>query len=432
MDENIVKAVKCLKERKEFHKLLDAMKDKYLRLGRLTGKVEVTNLTLEESQFLSNFNGDLDIYGAKSAKVSINKFIDYFTKGRFEGIDFIEVFLCYYDGKLVTNRDKRIAAKEKKENYFNDILRNVYEPKVQLWLNYVLEYKKYGYNVILNQYNEDKLLLKEILSNIEKGVEFIPFNDEEGIALPILSSKTTKDSHYFDINRASGKLILQFLAFCKDKTMNYSLEEVNSILSQCGIIRDEISNSTITAGLFCYDDIGEIEGYKWFRTEFEPVSISLQNLKRIQSISGRNKKVFVFENPTSFYEILNTCKGLRPGIICVSGQPNTSTYNILDKLAESGTDMLYSGDFDPEGIVICDNLKRRYGNNLKFMCMGIDEYNKIKSKNSFKDRISKLDNIGSEELIPLVEKMRDEEMGGYQELLTDEYVEFIEDTLKIT
>lgn len=430
MDENIAKAVKCLKERKEFHKLLDAMKDKYIRLGRLTGNVEVKNLTLEESQFLSSFNGDPDIYGAKSAKVNINKFINYFTKGRFEGIDFIEVFLCYYDGNLITNRDKKIHAEEKKENYFKDILKNIYEPKVQLWLNCVLEYKKYGYNIILKQYNEDKFILKEILNNIEKGAEFIPFNDEDGIALPTLSSKTTRDSHYFDINRTPGKLMLQFLAFCKDRTMNYSLEEINSVLSQCGIIRDEISNSTITAGLFCYDDIEEIKGYEWFRREFEPLLINLQNLKRIKSISGRNKKVYVFENPTSFYYILNLCKDIRPSLICVSGQPNTSTYSILDKLIESETDIFYCGDFDPEGLVICDNLKRRYGNRLKFMCMGIYEYNKIKSENSFKDRIAKFDNIVSEELFPLIAKMREEEMSGYQELLTDDYVEFIEDTLK--
>ena len=98
---------------------------------------------------------------------------------------------------------------------------------------------------------------------------------------------------------------------------------------------------------------------------------------------------------------------------------------IIDKIADLKS-IYYAGDFDPEGIIICDNLKKRYGKDLEFMCMNKEYYFKIKSQNSFEDRLSKLDNIVSEELLELVYEMKEDKNSAYQELLTNEYVSFIE------
>ena len=299
------------------------------------------------------------------------------------------------------------------------------EVHVEIWLKALIEYKKYGYNIFLKQYKDDKNILREIILNLQKAMEFISFDANNGIPLATLSSKTTKDSHYFDIDKCAGKLLLQVLAYYMEKNMNYSLEEINEVFSFNGIIRDEISNSTITAGLFCYDENEEIIGYKWFRRELEPIILSIHNLKGIKAITAREKKVFIFENPTSFYEVLKECKNLRPSLICISGQPNSSTHIILNNLIKEGCKIFYAGDFDPEGIIICDNLKKRYGKDLEFMCMDKEYYFRIKSKNSFEDRVSKLDNIISEELLDLVSVMREDKNSAYQELLTDKYVRFI-------
>ena len=162
----------------------------------------------------------------------------------------------------------------------------------------------------------------------------------------------------------------------------------------------------------------------------EPIILSIHNIKGIKSINAKQKIVFIFENPTSFYEVLKECKNLRPSLICISGQPNSSTHIILNNLIKEGCKIFYAGDFDPEGIIICDNLKKRYDKDLEFMCMDKKYYTKIKSQNSFEDRISKLDNIVSEELLDLVSAMREEKNPAYQELLTDEYVRFIRTRLE--
>ncbi|BCZ47892.1 hypothetical protein psyc5s11_39590 [Clostridium gelidum] len=417
-----------LKENKQFNKLLDAMKEKYIRMGKLSGKISVKDLTSEESLALSAI--EPEIYGKDFGDVSIKKFVNYFTKGKFEGIDFFEVFNDYYGGTLKTNREDKEERGNKKDDFLSDLLGETKEVHVELWLKAVMEYKKYGYNIFLKQYKDDKNILREIILNLQKAMGLISFSVDDGIPLATLSSKATKDSHYFDIDKCAGKLLLQVLAYYMEKNMNYFLEEINEVLSFNGIIRDEISNSTITAGLFCYDESEEIIGYKWFRREMEPIILSIHNLKGIKSINANQKIVFIFENPTSFYEVLKECKNLRPSLICISGQPNSSTHIILNNLMKEGCKIFYAGDFDPEGIIICDNLKKRYGKNLEFMCMDKDNYLKIKSTNSFEDRVSKLDNIVSEELLDLVSVMREEKNPAYQELLTDEYVRFIRTRLE--
>ena len=421
-------ASKFLKENKQFNKLLDAMKEKYIRMGKLTGKISVKDLTSEESLALSSI--EPEIYGKSSGDISIKKFVNYFTKGRFEGIDFLEVFNDYYGGTLKTNREDKEEKINKKDDFLNKLIDETKEVHVEIWLKALIEYKKYGYNIFLKQYKDDKNILREIILNLQKAMGLISFSAEDGIPLATLSSKTTKDSHYFDIDKCAGKLLLQVLAYYMEQNMNYSLEEINEVLSFNGIIRDEISNSTITAGLFCYDENEEIKGYKWFRREMEPIILSIHNLKGIKAINAREKSVFIFENPTSFYEVLKECKNLRPSLICISGQPNSSTHIILNNLIREGGMIFYAGDFDPEGIIICDNLKKKYGKKLEFMCMDKENYFRIKSENSFEDRVAKLDNIVSEELLDLVSVMREEKNPAYQELLTDEYVRFIRTRLE--
>ena len=421
-------ASKFLKENKQFNKLLDAMKEKYIRMGKLTGKISVKDLTSEESLALSSI--EPEIYGKSSGDISIKKFVNYFTKGRFEGIDFLEVFNDYYGGTLKTNREDKEEKINKKDDFLNKLIDETKEVHVEIWLKALIEYKKYGYNIFLKQYKDDKNILREIILNLQKAMGLISFRVDDGIPLATLSSKTTKDSHYFDIDKCAGKLLLQVLAYYMEQNMNYSLEEINEVLSFNGIIRDEISNSTITAGLFCYDENEEIKGYKWFRREMEPIILSIHNLKGIKAINAREKSVFIFENPTSFYEVLKECKNLRPSLICISGQPNSSTHIILNNLIREGCMIFYAGDFDPEGIIICDNLKKKYGKKLEFMCMDKENYFRIKSENSFEDRVAKLDNIVSEELLDLVSVMREEKNPAYQELLTDEYVRFIRTRLE--
>ena len=51
--------------------------------------------------------------------------------------------------------------------------------------------------------------------------------------------------------------------------------------------------------------------------------------------------------------------------VCVSGQPRLATLLLLDFLKENHR-FWYAGDFDPEGLLIAQRLKERYGEALDF------------------------------------------------------------------
>lgn len=419
MDRKVEEAVEYLKEKPEFKKVLTELQAKYKKTGKLSGSIYAEDLTEKEVLLLAPLNPE--IYEKKGGKVNVKKFIEFFCKGKFEGINFLAVLSEYAAGELKTNREIKEEKELKKERFFQSIIEGTGNDITKLWLTALQEFKRYGYNMVLKLYKEDKEGLKTIINHVSKALGSLSFDSKAVIPLATFSSNITRDSHYFDIDTIPGKLLINALAYLKGVNYVNNAESINELLYSVGLLRDEVSNSTITAGLFAYDKDGEIEGIKWFRRERQPLNLSIYNLNRIDKLKAKGDKVFVFENPTVFYEVLKNSEKQSPTLLCVSGQPNMSSLIILDKLVDSGASIYYSGDFDPEGLQISDNLKKRYGDKLVLWGMSIENYNKIKGNNSFEDRIVKLDSIVSPELAELAEEMKKGKTAGYQELLVEFY-----------
>ncbi len=89
-----------------------------------------------------------------------------------------------------------------------------------------------------------------------------------------------------------------------------------------------------------------------FFNAYEPLQVSLWNLSKVDKIISKRNKVFVFENPTVFSEVLYRSSKEKPSIICTYGQVKLASLILLDNLVENGTHIYYSGDFDPEGLII--------------------------------------------------------------------------------
>lgn len=60
--------------------------------------------------------------------------------------------------------------------------------------------------------------------------------------------------------------------------------------------------------------------------------------------------------------------------MCTAGQPSLAAYALLDRLAEAGVEILYSGDFDLPGIFMARGLKMRYGDRLRLWRMEPGDY----------------------------------------------------------
>lgn len=421
---NEVKAVVIyLKQHKEYKRILEEILKKYKKLGKLSGFIYIENLTEEEGHLLASI--DYKFYTERKGKLSVKKFVQKFSETKFKQVDFLHVLKEYFKDDIVTNKEKKLLKQMKKEDYFSEILQMYNGTRGEVWLQHCLEDKKYGYNIVIKKYNRHSRLLKLSLEYLRSAIENLSFSNENLKPLALFSSVISKDSHYFDTNREEGKLLIHYICFSLDKPYPGNSEETNEILYRAGIIRDEISNSTITFGLRGRINGEEHLGLKSFLDLAQPIGLSIRNLSHIAELTAKNNIVYVFENPTVFKEVLDKVIEYKPTLLCTSGQLNLSSLIILDKLVDNGAIIYYSGDFDPEGLQIADKLKCRYGEKLFLWRFTEEDYIKTKSNVSIKSRESKL-NIKSEELFDLRDLLIAEGVAGYQELLIERYIKDIE------
>ena len=199
-----------------------------------------------------------------------------------------------------------------------------------------------------------------------------------------------------------------------------NLQEINEVLFQAKIERDQISNSTICYGVYGKTTMQD-KPWEAFWQLGEPLSLSLYNIRDVVQITAMHQKVYIVENPAVFARLLDTAIEKQVGLICTSGQINTSSYMILDLLVDAGTTLYYNGDFDPEGLQIADKLKQRY-KDLILWGYDIKHYEKSKGNVEIEDRLIKLHRITSKELEPIMEKMKISKVAGYQESLIEELI----------
>ena len=102
--------------------------------------------------------------------------------------------------------------------------------------------------------------------------------------------------------------------------------------------------------------------------------------------------------------------------MCMNGQSRLAGLMLLDLLEKSGTTIYYSGDLDPEGILIAQKLADYYQGKFYFWHMDPEDYKKSRSEKVISDRRMKiLDKITDVRLIPVVDEIKKYKIAGYQE-----------------
>ena len=127
------------------------------------------------------------------------------------------------------------------------------------------------------------------------------------------------------------------------------------------------------------------------------------------------------ENPSIFQKLAEETKG-EACVVCSNGQLRLAVLVLLDLLIESGSQIMYSGDFDPEGLMIAQKLKNRYHGKLQFWHYECKDYSKAKSMEEISEkRLKQLENITCVELQELILHMQKEKLAGYQENIWQEF-----------
>lgn len=113
-------------------------------------------------------------------------------------------------------------------------------------------------------------------------------------------------------------------------------------------------------------------------------------------------------------------------IVCTYGQINLAGLVLLDLINQSIQTIYYSGDCDPEGILIADKLKSRYNDKLKFI--GFDKQTYIKNISKVQiseERLKKLNKVKNEELKELAKLIEENKKASYEELNINNIIKLI-------
>lgn len=423
----INEAVEYFKKKPVYEKLFNEFKKKYESHGKIGGIAVLTGLSTGDKEDISGFLMK-DFTSEEEVRVSAKLFEKALLKSRFSSLTTLDILTRYFGIKLRTNKEKSEENEGKRAEYLAELTEYTDKAYIKEWLTGVFCTGADGAVVIARSYNADKNELKIILQKLIKAIPMLPYfqGGKKKELLAVFAAQAAGNPHFFDDNTLAGNLLTAFLRdyfrFGYEDDLSEA-ENRSKVLFKAGLIKDTLSNDVIVYGIRgrCVD--GSLhQGMEGFLHQKEPVKLSLLTLANLEETftNSIDRRVYIVENPAVF-SIL-TSRFPEKAFICSYGQIRRAVFMLLD-LFDKNTVFSYAGDFDPEGLLIAERLKKRYGERLAFWKYEPEMYIKYMSEEKLtKQRIKKLDGVRDAALLKIAELMREEGRAAYQESMLEEYL----------
>ncbi len=411
------------KARPVFRKVFEKFREKYISLGHFGGTVTLQGLTPLEKEQLGGFV-QKDYTKNKRISLSAALMNKALASSRFSTCSFEKILEEYFGEPLTARKEKEQKERLRKQKFFAEIIDQNQNTQAGKWLEYVLENRADGYLLLMQQYKESPENLKEILARTVRAIQSLPLlqKKKKKKLLAVYAAEITGNPHAFDDGTPEQKLCLDFLTYylkLEEKPKKASAEWKIRLLYEAGILKDDLSNDALVYGIRAWKNGGELHaGIEGFLQCREPMRLTLQTLGSLEKIKGQTREVYIVENPAVFSKLLE--KYPEHTFVCGYGQITFAVYVLLDKLAENSI-LYYAGDYDPEGLLIAQDLKRRYQDRLFFGNYKAEWYQKYLSEVALNDsRIKKLDGVVLKDFDELKEAMKRERRATYQEAMIGE------------
>lgn len=426
----LMECAEYFKSNRGFDRLFVGMREKYRSLGHAGGTVVIRNLSETERHALSGLM-KRDYSRKNSATINVESFKKALEGTRFEGIDVDRLLNVYFAEDIISKKMQRAGEKRLMEEFFQGIVQMYTGSEAFKWLTQALENRGNAYRFMVRKYREDAKKLLDSLKSVCDAINNLPCKKGILLRLPVFSSCITRNPHAFDRGTMAGNLLLHAISDLYGEKWPDTTEETAELLLKAGILYDEVSNHVLCYGLRAFAN-GELHpGWEGFYQKGEPIHVSLLNLNRLDKVSSPTGHVYVVENAGVFSTILDRTEGIegsenRLSLICTYGQLKLAAVMLLDFLAEEGSIIYYSGDFDPEGLSIADRLKQRYKDRLKLWMYTVENYHKsLSGRRIDNSRLKKLEALQDEKLLGIAGEIRKTKLAGYQELILNEMYESI-------
>lgn len=405
----------------EFSEFMQLWKKQYEKYGTCKGSIDLI-LNDSNRECMSGLMGK-DYYGVDCAHITFQQLQKAISNTKYENCDFNEVLKMYFNHDILTNKNRQEQEQMRIQNIFKHLLEQ--EGKSQQWIHHIYTDHDSVYVRIVQASKENEQKCINTVDVVMKVLNQLPMWQDKKENISIFASLHTKNPHAFDKNTFPYYLLMHGIVYFLKVDFPKTNLEQNEILYRAGLYQDGISNYCSIARLQALNENYQPHlGWTGFYDSYEALNVNMDNLLHIRSIVYCDR-VYVVENPAVFQALLKMIKKEKIekiGLVCTNGQLNYSAYLLLDILVSSNVETYYSGDMDPEGLLIADKIKQRYPS-IKLWCYDVRHYEISKSKEQAADqRMHMLDALKDETLIRIGKCINENKNRvGYQENMIEEY-----------
>lgn len=422
------KKIQVFREEPGFLKLFKLFKEKYRSLGRMGGSVSTKTFTIDELASIAGFLGVSSDTLVRKGTISLGDFERELAHTGFEDMSLLELMKEILQESIKTKKEE-LEIERREEMQFIDSLMSLF-PEGSAWFEWIGS-KPSETRWIWTLYRQDQEGIREKLVTVATSFFKLPKKGDYE-RLPFFAQRLTGNPHYFDSDEVAGKLLVNRLIFEQMKggneqaTMPKSVEELNDLLAEYGLMRDDLWNFVTVQGLLASSNGALHPVWQAAVQSMSVMNMPIKELVKVDKIwPATGDHVWIVENSSVCSTIMDAIP--QTPIICTHGQLRAAGWLILDRLAESGCTFHYSGDIDPEGVVIADKLKKRYGTRLRLWRMNRESYEQSLSNEEISpNRLAKVERLStSEEWSELIRIMNKTMKAGYQEGITASLIEDI-------
>lgn len=405
----------------EFSEFMQLWKKQYEKYGTCKGSIDLV-LNDSNRECISGLMGK-DYYGVDCVHITFRQLQKAILNTKYENCDFNEVLKMYFNQRVLTNKYRQEQEQMRVQNIFKQFFKQ--EGKSRQWIYNTYTNRDSVYIRIVQASKENEQKCINTVCVVMKALNHLPMWENKKENISLFASYHTKNPHAFDKNTFAYYLMMHGIVYFLKVDFPKTNLEQNEILYRAGLYQDGISNYCSVARLQAFNENNQPHlGWAGFYDSYEALNVNMDNLLHIHFITCCDR-VYIVENPSVFQALLKKIKKEKIekiGLVCTNGQLNYSAYILLDILVNSNVEIYYSGDMDPEGLLIADKIKQRYPS-IKLWCYDVRQYEISKSKEQATDqRMHMLDALKDEALIRIGKCISENKNRvGYQENMIEEY-----------
>lgn len=359
--------------------LLEKLRERYIELGRVGGQITLEDTTPGERRDIASFLGRPP-YREADIKVRLSD-IDKALRQSGFACELSELLDAFFPSKPLVTRPQQRAVRAIHQADFRAALTAIAmelpaDAQGRRWLLHGQHGQDWLFAHYKNETVEEQERQLNLVRSIVSALDQLPSSRSPRTPerLALFAQRIRGDPHFFDLDRASGRLFRHALADLvsfSNGTSQQDAGQAPDLYVNVGLLVDMISSNVAVfnlAGAFYRD--GTSDPMPQAAGE-RVLLLPLRQVIEWQSALPTKADIYVFENPQVFEEVIsglahsNSGKPL-PTLVCTAGWPSTAALTTLDLLlAQSPANRLhYSGDFDLAGLKIATYLLEHYPGRL--------------------------------------------------------------------